>query len=60
MVKMQNFFFITLVKGFVIECVLFPFETSDQCTFFSENFAVNLYSVRVVARFRVNSCYYNC
>ena len=25
-------------------------ETSEKCAFFSENFAVNLYRVRVVAR----------
>ena len=41
-------------------CFLFPFETSEQCNFFSENFAVNVYPVRVVARFRLNCCYYNC
>ena len=29
---------------------LFPFETCEQCTFFSENLAVNLYPVTVVAR----------
>ena len=29
--------------------VLFQFETSEQCTFFSENVAVNLYPVNVVA-----------
>ena len=29
---------------------LFPFETCEQCTFFSENVAVNLYPITVVAR----------
>ena len=30
--------------------VFFPFETCEQCTFFSENVAVNLYPMTVVAR----------
>ena len=29
---------------------MFPFETWEQCTFFFENFAVNLNPVNVVAR----------
>ena len=29
---------------------LFPFETCEQCTFFSENVVVNLYPVKVVDR----------
>ena len=31
-------------------CFFFPFETCVHCTFFSENVAVNLYPVTVVAR----------
>ena len=29
---------------------MFPFGTWDQCTFFSENVALNLYPVKVAAR----------
>ena len=34
----------------MIEIVLFPFEIWEQCTFFSENVAVKLDPVKVVAR----------
>ena len=34
----------------MVESLFFLFETCEQCTFFSEKFAVNLYPVRVVAR----------
>ena len=34
----------------MIKSVLFPLETCEQCTFFSENVAVNLYPVTAVAR----------
>ena len=47
---MYNFFYFVLIERFVIEFVLFPFEIWEQCTFFSENIAVKLYPVKVVAR----------
>ena len=34
----------------MVKSVFFSFETCEQCTFFSENVAVNLYPATVVAR----------
>ena len=42
--------YLTFVREFVIESILFPFETCEQGVFFSENFPVNLYSVKIFAR----------
>ena len=33
----------------MIDLLLFPFETWEQCTFSSENFALNFYPAKVLA-----------
>ena len=47
---MKKSFDITLIKGFMVETNFLLFEIYEQCTFLSENCAVNLYPHRIVAR----------